>query len=146
MASEARYGLLYSQYEFPPLLRVSFEKFSLMTVGFPFFAFLFCIIYSVLFEFESATSTHCQVFNLLPSISAAIGNFSPQREVWQSAIALHAIPRFYLANTYLQHHYSVLYPHDLWMGQTACLLNVVENIALIVLSFFTSSKFYGKNY
>ncbi|KAJ8964182.1 hypothetical protein NQ317_012323 [Molorchus minor] len=80
---------------------------------------------------------------MLPSISAAIGNFSPQREIWQGAIAIHALPRFYVAIEYLHHHYSVLFPQDLWIGQVAFFLNVVENLALIILSFFTSSKFYA---
>ncbi|KAJ8937268.1 hypothetical protein NQ314_011974 [Rhamnusium bicolor] len=143
MSREARYGLLYSEYEFSPYVRIPFEKFALIIVCFPLLAFMFCISYSVLFNFESATYTHCQVYNMLPSISAAIGNFSPQREIWQGAIAIHAVPRFYIAFEYLHHHYSVLFPQDLWIGQIAFFLNIVENVALIILSFFTSSKFYA---
>lgn len=146
MSKEARYGLLYSEYEFSPYLRINFEKLILLVVSFPFLAFLFCISYSVIFNFESATYTHCQVFNMLPSISAAIGNFSPQREIWQGAIAIQAAPRFYIAHEYLNHHYSVLYPQDLWIARTAFFLNVMENIALILLTFFTSSKHYGKSF
>ncbi|XP_044255346.1 post-GPI attachment to proteins factor 2-like isoform X1 [Tribolium madens] len=142
MPNEARYALLYSDYESAPILRLPFEKFSIITVGLPLFAFIFCIIYSVIFHFETATYTHCQVFNVLPSISAAIGNFSPQRQVWQMAIVLHAVPRFSIAFVYLQHHQNVLYQNDQWMGAVACVLNVVENISLIILSFWTSSQHY----
>lgn len=144
MLNEARYALLYSEYENYPLLRFSFEKFAIVTVGFPLFAFIFCVIYSVLFHFETATYTHCQVFNLLPSISAAIGNFSPQRQVWQIAIALHAIPRLSIAFVYLQHNRNVLYHRDQWMGPVAYAFNIVENISLIILSFWTSSQHYRK--
>lgn len=144
MSTDARYGLLYSQYEFSTYVRIPFEKFALVVVCFPLLAFIFCVTYSVLFNFESATYTHCQVYNMLPSISAAIGNFSPQREIWQGAIALHAVPRFYIAYEYLQHHNSVLYPQNQWIGHVAFFLSIIENIALIILSFFTSSKFYGK--
>lgn len=144
MSKDARYGLLYSEYEFSPYLRIHFEKFAVLVVSFPLLAFLFCISYSVIFNFESATYTHCQVFNMLPSISAAIGNFSPQREIWQGAIAIQAVPRFYVAREYLNYHYSVLYPQDLWIAQIAFFLNVTENIALSLLSFFTSSRHYGK--
>ncbi|CAH1953581.1 unnamed protein product [Acanthoscelides obtectus] len=143
MSKDARYGLLYSEYEYATYLRIPFEKFSLVVVCFPLLAFIFCVAYSVLYNFESATYTHCQVYNLLPSISAAIGNFSPQREIWQGAIALHAVPRFYVAYEYLQHHNSVLYSQDLWIGHIAFFLNVIENIALIMLSFFTSSRYYA---
>lgn len=143
MTSKARYALLYHDYE-TTVLRLPFEKFSLITVALPLFAFFFCIVYSVIFHFERATYTHCEVFNLLPSISAAIGNFTPQRHVWQLAILLHAIPRFSIAFVYLQHHQNVLYQHDQWMGVVACLLNVIENIALIILSFWTSTHYYRK--
>lgn len=144
MRAQTRYALLLSDYEYPTCLRLPFEKVSVLTVGLPLFAFLFCIVYSVLFDFESSTFTHCQVSNVLPSISAAIGNFSPQREVWQSAILLHAAPRFCIAFMYLRHNQSFLYPRDYWMSVLACIFNVTENIALLILSFFTSSENYGK--
>ncbi|XP_023023985.1 post-GPI attachment to proteins factor 2 [Leptinotarsa decemlineata] len=143
MSKDTRYGLLYSEYEYSPYLRIPFEKFAIVVVCFPLFAFIFCISYSVLFNFESATYTHCDVYNMLPSISAAIGNFSPQREIWQSAIAIHAVPRFYIAFEYLNHHCSVLPPQDIWIAQVAFSLNLIENIALVLLSFFTSSQSYA---
>ncbi|CAG9819889.1 unnamed protein product [Phaedon cochleariae] len=143
MSKEARYGLLYSEYEFSTYARIPFEKFVLIIVCFPLFAFIFCVTYSVLFNFESATYTHCDVYNMLPSISAAIGNFSPQKQIWQVAIAIHAIPRFYVAFEYWNYHYSVLRSQDLWIARLAFPLNILENVALIVLSFFTSSKSYA---
>ncbi|KAL3266964.1 hypothetical protein HHI36_011113 [Cryptolaemus montrouzieri] len=142
MPVEARYALLYSDYEVTPCLRIPFEKFAFLILTLPLCAFIFCIIYSVLFHFESATSTHCHVYNVLPSISAAIGNFSPQREVWQTAIMLQSVPRFYIAVIYLQFHHAMAYPRDAWMGNFAFLLNVTENISLIILSFWTSSRHY----
>lgn len=143
MTSEARYVLLpTNEFEINPWLRVSFTKFSCFTVCIQLFAFLFCIIYSVLFHFTSATYTHCHVYNVLPSISAAIGNFSPQREVWQLATLFHALPRFFVAYMYLQHHKKKLYPKDIYWGNLACFLNVLEIIALIILSFWTSSRYY----
>lgn len=143
MPVEARYALLYSDYEIVPCLRIPFEKFAFIILTLPLFAFVFCIVYSVLFHFESVTSTHCHVFNILPSISSAIGNYSPQREVWQTAILLQSIPRFYIAVIYLQFHHVMAYSKDIWMGKIAFLLNLTENISLIILSFWTSSKNYG---
>ncbi|XP_028155538.1 post-GPI attachment to proteins factor 2-like [Diabrotica virgifera virgifera] len=143
MSKEAQYGLLYSEYEYSSYFRVPFEKFCLSLVGIPFVALIFCIFYSVLFNFESATYTHCEVYNMLPSISAAIGSFSPQREIWQMAIAVHAVPRFIIAWQYLHLHFSVLHAQDIWIAQVAFFLNIVENFSLIVLSFFVSSQNYA---
>lgn len=144
MPQEPRYALLYNDYETSPSFRVPFGTFSWAVVCLPLFAFLFCIIYSVMFNFTSATYTHCQVFNVLPSISAAIGNFSPQREIWQLAIVLQAIPRFYVVAMYRELHQKRLYAKHAYLGNLACVLNVVENLALIILSFFTSSRHYRK--
>ncbi|XP_030753438.1 post-GPI attachment to proteins factor 2-like [Sitophilus oryzae] len=141
-SSKSRYGLLYSEYEYP-CIRMSFEKFVVGVMCLPLLAFVFCIVYSVIYNYESATYTHCQVYNVLPSISAAIGNFSPQREIWQTAISLQALPRIYVAMEYLNHHQNVLNRNNMWMGYVACLLNIVENLSLVTLSFFTSSKFYA---
>lgn len=76
----------------PPFM-ISFAKFSTITVALPLFAFIFCVGYSLLFFFEQSTSTHCHVWNYLPSISAAIGSFQPQASVWQLFIIIHFIPR-----------------------------------------------------
>ncbi|CAH1112925.1 unnamed protein product [Psylliodes chrysocephalus] len=143
MSKEARYGLLYSEYEYSSYVRIQSEKCCIIVACFPILAMIFCILYSVLFNFEGAVYTHCDVYNWLPSISAAIGSFSPQREVWQSAVTIQAIPRFFYAFQYLQFHYSLLYPHDFWIAQVAFFLSMVENIALILLSFFVSSQYYS---
>lgn len=144
MPAEARYALLYNDYEISPCFRIPFGIFSWVTVCISLFAFLFCIVYSVLFHFESATFTHCHVYNILPSISAAIGSFSPQREVWQLAMLLQLLPRICVVFMYYEYHQKKLYPRDIYLGNFACILNVVENVALIILSFWTSSGNYRK--
>lgn len=144
MSAEARYALLYNDYETSPCLRVPFATFSWVTLGVPLCAFLFCIVYSVLFHFEMATYTHCHVYNVLPSISAAIGSFSPQREIWQIAILLQALPRLSVVSMYLQFHQKKLFPRDIYLANFACILNLLENIALIILTFWTSSAYYRK--
>lgn len=137
-----KYALLYTDHHLSTFFRIQFEKFAILIVTLPLLAFLFCISYSVLFHFESATFTHCHVYNFLPSISAAIGNYSPQREVWQTAILLHAFPRFYIAYIYMHYHQNMLLSHESWMANLAFFFNVIENIALLVLSFWTSSRHY----
>ncbi|KAK4887617.1 hypothetical protein RN001_003888 [Aquatica leii] len=142
MASEARYKLLYDDFEPSACINIPFGKLAWATVALPLLAFVFCVIYSIIYNFESTTFSHCHVYNFLPSISSAIGNFSPQREVWQLAVALHALPRFCVAIAYLQYHREVLFPWAFYLSSFACFLNVVENFALIILSFWTSSENY----
>jgi post-GPI attachment to proteins factor 2 len=105
-----------------PLFTISFGKFSLITVSLPLFSFIFCVSYSLIFFFEQSTSTHCHVWNYLPSISvsatffflqkvsvtngffavvqAAIGSFQPQAIVWQISIIVHFIPRLVITWMY----------------------------------------------
>lgn len=144
MSNDARYYILNDGFDSPIYRRMSFGKLAWFTVILPLTALVFNVFYSVLFNFEQATFTHCNVFNFLPSISAAIGNYSPQKEVWQTAIILQAAPRFYACVMYLQYHREVLSPKVFVFAIIACLLNFVENIALIILSFWTSSQYYRK--
>lgn len=143
MSNEARYKILYEGYETSYFFKISFAKCSWGTVFLPFSAFMFCVIYSVLFNFDRATFTHCNVYNFLPSISAAIGNFSPQREVWQIAIYLHCIPRLCIAFVYYQYNKDILTQETIVFRVLAFVLNIIENLALVTLSYWTSSANYG---
>lgn len=85
-----------------------------------------------------------QVDNFLPSISAAIGNYRTQRFVWGTAIAIHAFPRFIFASFYRQYYRDVVNEKTQRLATLACILNVLENIALIGLTFITSASNYGR--
>lgn len=89
MSSKYNYQPFYNEGIKSYKFRIAVGRFAWLTVSLPFFGFLFCVLWSELFDFERATFTHCQVYNLLPSLSAAIGSFSPQKEVWQWAVGLH---------------------------------------------------------
>lgn len=41
-----------------------FSKVAWFTVSLPFFAFIFCVLWSIIYNFEHSTSTHCQVRNV----------------------------------------------------------------------------------
>lgn len=122
------------------VLKVPFGKLAWATVSLPLLSFIFCVIWSILFHFERATYTHCEVRNFLPSISSAIGGFSPQRHVWRIAIAIHAGPRLLVARMYYRYYQGILYQWIHFMAAIACWLNVIENVALIGLTFISSAE------
>lgn len=132
----------YERLDSKPVLRIPFGRFAFAVVSLPLGGFIFCVVWSLMFDFEAATGTHCRVPNLLPSISAAIGNYQPQRTVWQLAISAHFLPRLMVARTYLKYFEDKIRKNRRRLGHLAVLLNVIENISLLGLSLFTSAEDY----
>jgi len=119
---------------------------TMLTAG----AFLTCVALAVSLHFEGSTKTHCNVPNFLPSISAAIGDFTPERYIWRFCIGLHCFPRlmsaFVYKNFYLR---SPLRPSEtldegrcfyVLMCWLICVLHLGENLALLSLSFVSSTE------
>lgn len=124
------------------IVEIPFGKFALFVVSLPLLSFIFCVVWSLIFDYSQSTSTHCRVNNYLPSISAAIGGYQPQRIIWQLAIGLHWIPRLYVIFFYKQHYDRTIRKNRRTLAYIACLLNFVENTALLFLSYFTSVSNY----
>lgn len=121
---------------------VPFSKVAWLTVSLPFLAFVFCVAWSVLYNFEHATSTHCQVYNFLPSVSAAIGHYRPQRDVWKTAIALQATVRIIVFMMYYRYYKEHVYIWARHLSNVALVMYAVENTSLVTLSFWTSDENY----
>lgn len=134
---------LYERLDVKPLLRLPFGRFAVAVVSLPLGSFIFCVIWSLLFDFEASTGTHCRVPNLLPSISAAIGNYQPQRFVWQMAISAHFLPRLMVARMYLKYFEDKIRKNRRKLGYLAVALNTIENFSLLGLSLFTSNTAYN---
>lgn len=110
-------------------------------------AFLLCIAISIWKDWISSTETHCHVPNYLPSISAAIGGYSPQKYIWRIAIALQATPRLLFAYIYFQHNLEqdpvsldhVVYP---LLCRATFSVIVLENLSLLLLTYVASNEWY----
>lgn len=123
-------------------IRVRFGKLAVITVLFPVVGFLFCVVWSLLYNFDQANATHCMVYNFLPSLSAAIGNYQPQRFVWQASVLVHALPRYAIAFLYKNFHIGLLRKRRKELAYLACMLNITELSSLVGLTMWTSVSNY----
>lgn len=110
-------------------------------------AFFVCIILSMKNNWDQSTATHCNVPNYLPSISAAIGGYSPQKYIWRIAIALQLSPRLLFAYAYYHHNLAQpFHTIDHIAYPLLCKLTfgvvVVENLALGLLTYVSSVDWF----
>jgi len=127
------------------MFQVAYRVVATVTVSLPLAAFITCILWSLWFDFESSTATHCFFAkNVLPSISSAIGASYPQNYIWRICIALHAAPRFLTALMYRGYWTRILYPSlkNYILILVCCVLSFVENFSLLGLTYVSSREDY----
>ncbi|VDD90461.1 unnamed protein product [Enterobius vermicularis] len=115
--------------------------------GLPLSALFICVSLALILHPAQSTSTHCNVYNWLPSISAAVAAYSPERYVWRFFIGLHAAPRFIVAFAY--RNLLLNSPmREYWTTQgwfplacnLACSINLAENAFLLLLTSVSSTE------
>ncbi|XP_056417001.1 post-GPI attachment to proteins factor 2 [Hyla sarda] len=123
------------------LFAVRITTLAVGTVCLPLCGFVFCVLWSLIFNFEETTATHCGVPNYLPSISAAIGGVTPQRYIWRLCIGLHSAPRLLGAVVYLNLYLT--WGASYWRCYINFLLNGFEILSLLLLTFISSNENHG---
>ena len=83
------------------------------------------------------------MYNFLPSVSAAIGHYRPQKDVWKTAIALQALLRTLVFTLYYRYYKEHVYKWAEHLSNIALIMYTIENTSLVTLSFWTSNENYG---
>ncbi|XP_022103096.1 post-GPI attachment to proteins factor 2-like [Acanthaster planci] len=130
------------------MIRFSLRTLALVTSSCPLIGFVLCVLISIWKDFYGVNHTHCNVYNFLPSISASIGNFTPQRYIWRIAVALHVTPRILFAVLWYTWHRQDL--HN-WSSnpsyRTLCRVNLgfclMELSCLVGLTYVSSNDDYS---
>ncbi|XP_052792682.1 post-GPI attachment to proteins factor 2-like [Mya arenaria] len=125
------------------LCYLKFSYFGPLICSLPALATIITVVYSLLFDLDGSTRTHCGVPNFLPTVSACISR-RPQCYIWRILIALHAAPRFLFAPAWYSYHSQVYVAkgHDLYtfLTKAAIFFYIVENFMLVVLSCVSSTE------
>ncbi|KAG7197481.1 hypothetical protein KM043_013329 [Ampulex compressa] len=96
-----------------------------------------------MYNFEHSTSTHCKVYNFLPSVSASIGHYRPQRDVWKIAIAMQGLVRIFVLLMYYRYYKEHVFKWASTICNVSLFTYAIENISLVTLSFWTSDENYA---
>ncbi|CAF4475918.1 unnamed protein product [Rotaria sp. Silwood2] len=125
-------------------IHISMRQFLWFTYTLPCFALFSCVSLSLMKDFEKSTHTHCNVTNFLPSISASIGQYEPQRFIWRFCFALDSIPRYIIAYLQLNHvlnRQHIDLPERFTLVQiTSSTFHFLELTFLLLLTYVSSRE------
>ncbi|XP_074650036.1 acyltransferase PGAP2-like [Tubulanus polymorphus] len=125
------------------ILKHKWMNVVIYSCGLPLLAMLLCVILSIVFDYDASTRTHCGVSNYLPSISAAIGGFTPQRYIWRLFVGAHYAPRCVIPFIYVNYFKNFPNRHrPLYMATVYAMfiLNQIEVACLMVLTCVSSTE------
>ncbi|GMS88713.1 hypothetical protein PENTCL1PPCAC_10888 [Pristionchus entomophagus] len=128
------------------VLSLPFRYIVYAVAALPSSALFLCILCALLLHYEEATTTHCGVENWLPSVSAAVSSFAPEKYIWRVLVGLHGGPRFILA--FANMNFLLSSPLQPLQGTTmfkalckiACGIHIIENVFLLLLTAISSNE------
>lgn len=118
----------------------SYGVLAFISIHLSTLAAIICYSLTLWLEFEDSTATICHVWNLLPSFSSTIGNYTPQRYIWRSSTGVTCVLRIlpiYLFNTNL-----VRYKKDTILRKILTFLRLAELLGLYMLTVFSSTEIF----
>ncbi|XP_065884529.1 post-GPI attachment to proteins factor 2-like isoform X2 [Dysidea avara] len=128
------------------LISIPYVPIFLVNVGIALGSFSTCITLGYVLHFEGVTATHCKVPNVVPSISAITGGFTPERYIWRYGMAYFSWPRtfdsfliygFFAASSLNKEQwYSIL-------NKISWLCYVIEHVSLSTLTYVSSTENYA---
>ncbi|XP_019872763.2 post-GPI attachment to proteins factor 2-like [Aethina tumida] len=127
----------------------NFRKLCLFALLCPLICLVVCFVTGLLFQTDDVHETHCQVFNIIPSISAITG-ISPQRYFWRMSVAVHIGPRFIIAAVYRAYQKNMIdqssQQHlkkaaEMWLD-VAFWLNTIEAASLTGVTYISNRENY----
>jgi len=77
-------------------MKVSLRIFPLLYGFIITSGMVLCLFLSIYLHYSKVIKNHCRVWEFWPSVSSAIGDFSPEKNIWRLAIAMSSGPRFCL--------------------------------------------------
>uniref|UniRef100_A0A0N4ZX18 Post-GPI attachment to proteins factor 2 n=1 Tax=Parastrongyloides trichosuri TaxID=131310 RepID=A0A0N4ZX18_PARTI len=128
-----------------PVVTIRFSTLAQFMVLCPSLALILCVITSMILHWDLVTSTHCDVYNFFPSVSAAIATYNPEKYIWRFLIALHITPRYIFAianrNLLIRCPLRPLSSISFFSAlcNLSCALNVLEITFLLLLTTISST-------
>ena len=119
----------------------SLRLLSQWTILLPPVSLIICILWSLTYNYDKATYTHCEVPELLPSISSVIGGFELQRYIWTFSVAITTGPRLVFCKLQ-QANLSEKFSHFRRTIAWNYYINVAEILCLLTLSLVPSSEIF----
>lgn len=116
------------------ILEIPFPLLAIPTATVQISSLVFCLSWSIKFNFHESTATHCRVENYLPSLSATL-DFTPQREIWRACVCLTGFPRFLISYLY----YKLVFKSKFLLS-----IHWLEIVSLIGLSIIDSVRYFRK--
>ncbi|RDD39221.1 Post-GPI attachment to proteins factor 2 [Trichoplax sp. H2] len=131
-----------------PFYNILLHYVALTTMSLPVLSLVVCLMMAMALNYDAAVSTHCNVYNILPTVSASI-NYPPQKYIWRFCIGLHSWPRYFF--TFLYNSYFTKYRpylprnHPIFYAIIVKLTwycTIIEITALMILTCIGSTEYY----